>query len=68
MRGAEPITTVAIGIDLDLVPTDAFFTTRGYDGWPLVMLRLDAVDVDRRAELVLDSWRMRAPAEIAGLR
>jgi hypothetical protein len=44
---------------------DAFFTTRGYDGWPLVMLRLAAVDVDRLAELVLDSWRMRAPADIA---
>src|SRR3954462_4975517 len=25
----------------------AFFTTDGYDGWPLVMLRLDHRDVDR---------------------
>jgi hypothetical protein len=40
---------------------DVFFTTRGYDGWPLVMLRLDAVDVDRLTELVTDAWRMRAP-------
>ena len=43
-----------------------FFTTPGYDGWPLVMLRLDEVDVVRLTELVTDAWRMRAPAEIAG--
>ena len=38
---------------------DLFFTERGYDGWPLVMLRLDAVDVPRLEELVTDAWRMR---------
>jgi hypothetical protein len=43
---------------------DRFFTTPGYDGWPLLMLHLDAVDVDRLEELVTDAWRMRAPAEL----
>jgi hypothetical protein len=38
-----------------------FFTTPGYDGWPLVMLRLAQVDAGRLAELVTDAWRMRAP-------
>ena len=38
---------------------DLFFTTAGYDGWPLVMLRLDAVDVGRLEELVTDAWQMR---------
>ena len=38
-----------------------FCTTPGYDGWPLVMLRLAEVDVDRLTELVTDAWRMRAP-------
>ena len=38
-----------------------FFTTPGYDGWPLVMLRLEEVDVHRLDELVTDAWRMRAP-------
>ena len=38
---------------------DVFFTTSGYDGWPLVMLRLEAVEVSRLGELVTDSWRMR---------
>jgi hypothetical protein len=43
-----------------------FFTAPGYDGWPLVMVRLVEVDVDRLAELVTDAWRMRAPAELTG--
>jgi hypothetical protein len=29
------------------------------------MLRLEAVDVERLTELVVDAWRMRAPAELA---
>ncbi len=45
---------------------DVFFTTPGYDAWPLVMLRLDEVDVERLTELVTDAWRMRAPEEISG--
>ena len=43
---------------------DLFFTTREYDGWPLVMLRLDKVGVRRLKELVTDAWRMRAPADL----
>lgn len=43
---------------------DLFFTTPGYDGFPLVMLRLIQVDVDRLGELVTDAWRMRAPASL----
>jgi hypothetical protein len=42
-----------------------FFTADGYDGWPLVMLRLAEVDQERLAELVTDAWRMRAPRELA---
>jgi hypothetical protein len=38
---------------------DLFFTERGYDGLPLVMLRLDQVTVMRLAELIGDAWRMR---------
>jgi hypothetical protein len=43
----------------------AFFTTPGYDDWPLVMLRLTEVDAERLSELITDAWRMRAPAELA---
>jgi hypothetical protein len=45
---------------------ELFFTTPSYDGWPLVMLRLDAVDLPRLDELVSDAWRMRAPADLIG--
>jgi hypothetical protein len=44
---------------------EVFFTTPGYDGWPLVMLRLAEVDAERLAELVTDAWRMRAPDALA---
>jgi hypothetical protein len=44
---------------------DLFFTAPGYDGWPLVMLRLGLVDAGRLAELVTDAWRMRAPEYLA---
>ena len=37
------------------------FTTAGYDGWPLVMLRLENVGVRRLKELVTDAWQMRQP-------
>jgi hypothetical protein len=44
---------------------EVFFSTPGYDGWPLIMLRLWEVDMERLAELVTDAWRMRAPRELA---
>jgi hypothetical protein len=43
---------------------DLFFTAPGYDGSPLVLLRLAAVDVVRLGELVTDAWRMRAPESL----
>jgi len=42
-----------------------FFTAPGYRDWPLVMLRLAEVNLERLTELVTDAWRMRAPAELA---
>jgi hypothetical protein len=44
---------------------DLFFTTPGYDGLPLVMLRLPKVQPRRLNELITDAWRMRAPDELA---
>ena len=37
-----------------------FFTTPGYDGLPLVMVRLAKVPVRRLRELITDAWRMRS--------
>ncbi|MGD0706011.1 MAG: MmcQ/YjbR family DNA-binding protein [Trebonia sp.] len=42
-----------------------FFTAAEYNHWPLVLLRLPAVDEERLAELVTDAWRMRAPEKLA---
>ena len=44
---------------------ELFFTTPGYDGFPLVMLRLDKVKIRRLRELITDAWRMRAPVELS---
>ena len=38
-----------------------FFTTAHYDGTPIVLVRLEEVDVNEASELVTESWRLRAP-------
>ena len=41
---------------------DLFFSTPSYEQRPLVMVRLERVDVARLTELVTDAWRMRLDA------
>jgi hypothetical protein len=43
---------------------DVFFTTSHYDGHPIVLVRLDHVDLDEASELIIDSWRVRGPARL----
>ena len=38
-----------------------FSTTPHYDGSPIVLVDMDAIDRDEAAELIVDSWRLRAP-------
>ncbi|HET6909242.1 MAG TPA: hypothetical protein VFH54_07895 [Mycobacteriales bacterium] len=45
---------------------EKFFTAPGYDGFPLVMLRLGSVGKRRLKELVTDAWRMRRDAASRG--
>ena len=45
---------------------ELFFTAPGYDGWPLVLVRLAEVGVQRLRELLTDAWRMRAEGMSAG--
>jgi hypothetical protein len=40
----------------------AFSTTPYYDGYPMVLVRLDTVEVDELTELLTESWRLHAPA------
>lgn len=41
-----------------------FHTTPHYDGYPAVLVDLDAVDLDELAELITDSWRNKAPKRV----
>ena len=40
---------------------DKFFTTPHYDGLPILLVRLESVDEEEAAELITESWRLRAP-------
>ena len=39
---------------------EKFFTTSHYDGHPIVLVRLEAVDAEEAEELIIESWRQRA--------
>lgn len=43
---------------------EKFFTEPHYNGFPAVLVRLPAVDVDELAELVTDAWRCVAPRAV----
>jgi hypothetical protein len=41
-----------------------FFTEPHYNGYPAVLVRLDAIDEDELAELLTDAWRNAAPRRL----
>lgn len=41
-----------------------FFTTPHYDGYPSVLVHLDAVDPVELTELITDSWLAKAPPKV----
>ena len=43
---------------------EKFFTTPHYDGHPTVLINLPAVDEEELTELIVESWRLRAPARV----
>jgi hypothetical protein len=43
---------------------DVFFITPHYDGYPAVLVRLEAVDPAQLAELIEDAWRVQAPKRV----
>jgi len=45
-----------------------FFTTPHYDGWPYVLVRLEAVREATLAELLEDAWRVTAPKKLVAER
>ena len=44
--------------------SDAFFTTPHYEGWPIVLVNLDKIDLNELRELITDSWRIKAPPKL----
>ena len=44
-----------------------FFTEPHYNGYPAVLVRLDAVTVDDLEVLIADAWRCQAPKELRDL-
>jgi hypothetical protein len=45
---------------IDAEPTK-FFTEPHYNGFPAILVRLAAVDVDELESLLLNAWRCQAP-------
>ncbi len=43
---------------------DKFFTEPHYNGFPAVLVRLAAVEVDELKELITDAWRCQAPGAL----
>ena len=43
---------------------DVFFTIPHFDGFPAVLVRLDAIDLDHLREVITDAWLLRAPARV----
>ncbi|GGM39609.1 hypothetical protein GCM10011608_25420 [Micromonospora sonchi] len=42
-----------------------YFTTPHFDGYPIVLVRLDRIDVDELTELIVEAWYARAPKRLA---
>ncbi len=43
---------------------DTYFETPHYDGYPMVLVRLPAIEIDELTEVLTDSWRARAPRRL----
>jgi hypothetical protein len=41
-----------------------YFTEPHYDGYPAVLVRLDAIGLDELEEVITDAWRCRAPKRL----
>lgn len=44
---------------------DVFFTITHFDKYAMLLVRLDAVDVDRLTQIIEDAWLARAPTKLA---
>ena len=42
----------------------AYYTTSHYDGYGAILVDLERVDPDQLAEMIEESWRLKAPAKL----
>jgi len=42
----------------------AYYTTPHYDGYPAILVNLAAVDLNELRELIVESWRIKAPVKL----
>ena len=61
-RGTQPAQDVIKA----LLASDGeiFFTTPHYDGYPTVLVHLEAIGVEELTELITDSWLIKAPPKL----
>ncbi len=66
----DPVLGVRVPDESDklaLVASDArvYFTTPHFDGYPMVLVWLDAIGVDELEELIVEAWLTQAPKRLA---
>ncbi|HEX5857524.1 MAG TPA: hypothetical protein VFY91_05385 [Microbacterium sp.] len=44
---------------------EVFFVVPHFEGYPAVLVRLDAIDVEQLREVVADAWLVKAPKRVA---
>ena len=44
---------------------EVFFTIPHFNGYPAVLVRLDAIDPDYLSEVLVDAWVTRVPQRVA---
>ena len=44
---------------------DAFFTIPHFDGYPAVLVRLDAIDLEQLREVITDAWLLKVTKRAA---
>jgi hypothetical protein len=56
-----------VGAKSALIADDptVFFTTPHFDGYPAILVRLDAIGLDDLHEVIVEAWLARAPRRLA---
>lgn len=64
-KGHDRVATWKVHGKLFVWEPDTFFTTPHFDGYPAVLVRLDAIGEAELEELAVEAWLDRAPQRLA---